>query len=187
MKDMYKQIRKELQNSFKNKVPRHIHMLTACLIANIFFDCKVLDMKFEEAQAKELDCLQRILLTLPDKTEIADFERAKPIIIDWIFRYMKYFEKDDGGTEEETYPADDDRRRPYDEYGVIKKNFIAIYPTTFKDMLRSYDFSPEMIIKQLADDGFITRDGDHLEKRVRIKGNQLKRMIVIDKSKLSDE
>ena len=191
MKSMYNQIRKGtanvtgLKNEFSNKVPRHIHMIAAFVTAHIFFDVYILDMDFNDANKKELDCARRVLQILPDKAEIADFERAKPIIRDWFLQHRKKF-VDDSAYGENTTQYNESKT--FEEYGIIKKTFIAFNPKVFKDMLKDYEFSPEMIIKQLADDEFITRDGNNLEKKVRIKGlDKPTRMIVIEKIKLFND
>ena len=190
MKDMYDEIRKGtedspgLQQEFTNKVPRHIQSITAITTANIFFDVHFLDINFEIAYKKEIDCAKRILQTLPDKSEIADFERAKPIIIDWFLQHRKKF-VDDSAYEENTPQYNE--TKSFEEYGIIKKDFIAVNTSVFRKMLNDNDFSPDIVIRQLIDDAFLIRDGKNLEKRIRVKGlDKLIRMTCIDKSKIEE-
>ena len=71
---------------------------------------------------------------------------------------------------------------------IIKKDLIAINTTKLKQLLEANDLSPNMIIAQLAEDGFIIRDGRNYEKLVWVK--ELKkqvRMICIDITKIGEE
>ena len=190
MKDMYDEIRKGtkdspgLQQEFINKVPRHIQSIAAITTANIFFDVHFLNIKFEIAYKQEISCARRILQTLPDKKEMADFERAKPIIINWFLQHRKKF-VDDSAYEENTPQYNE--TKSYEEYGILKKDFIAVNTTVFRKMLNDNDFSPDIVIRQLIDDGFLIRDGKNLEKRIRVKGlDKLIRMTCIDKSKIEE-
>ena len=115
---------------------------------------------------------------------MADFERAKPIIINWFLQHSKKF-VDDSAYEENTPQYNE--TKSYEEYGIIKKDFIAVNTTVFRKMLNDNDFSPDIVIRQLIDDGFLIRDGKNLEKRIRVKGlDKLIRMTCIDKSKIEE-
>ena len=189
----YKEIR---QRMFKQygifKVPRHIDQISSICAALVFFnkfvgfdDGTLADSESEFKDTKtdrnELDCCGYILDKLPDNSSIADFERVKPIIRDWYLQHQSNF-IDDSQNDETTAPKYNDSKN-YDTYGIIKKDFVAVYPKVIREMLENEGFAPDMIIKQLIDDGFLLHDNDKLCKRIRINEGRVY-VIAISKEKL---
>ena len=162
MKAKYLEINYDLfQLMYQGKIPTHIDSMAAIAVANAYFDVKFLDMTLDEALKKEVPCAAHILKTLPDRNKIADFMRAKPLIRDWILSHPKdfiqagEFEDSNGEGQLELKAAG------YQENGVIRKNYVAILPSIFENFMIEQGFS-QLTINQLADDGFIIRNGRNL-------------------------
>ena len=180
MIDTFKKFTTGNSNFFKrnpNKVPLHINSIAAIAVAWKFFLQYFLD--FDENDAEIIARMQAnlILRDLPDNKDISDAERAKNIVRDWINSHPKFFIKPNDDNDDES------QAEAFETYGIIKDNYIAVFTSKFKQMLTDNGFNADMVIRQLADDGFIIRNGKNLEKPVRVN-KKLIRMIVIDKKQL---
>lgn len=170
---------------FESKIPLHINSIAAITVATAHFCKKFLGMTENEALTLSVRAAFKILRSLPDEIAIADYIRAKAIIIDWFLLNKKKFVDDSEYSSESPQYND---TKSFEEYGIIKKNLIAINTTKLKQLLEDNDLSPNMIISQLAEDGFIIRDGKHYDKLVWVK--ELKkqvRMTCIDITKIGEE
>ena len=170
-----------LFKEFTNKIPLHISNMAAIMTASVHFYKNFLGIAEDKAFNMALDSTRRILQILPNEVEIADYIRSKEYIRDWIDSHPKNFMQ--------PVPSEDGKfidaqAEAYETFGVIRDTYVAIYPSKFKEMLTGYNFSAEMITKQLADSSFITRgDRNNIAKLIKFN-NKPKRMIVIEKDKL---
>ena len=180
IKTSFRNLVSSWQDKFEAKSFTHIDSIAAITTANIFFDVNLLSMSEDEAINYETKCAERIIELLPDRVEIAEHERAKTHIRDWILSNPKKFIQQDELSDDTTTQG---AAEAYETFGVIRKSFIAVYTSRLKSMLTDEGFSAEMVIKQLANDGFFKRDGKHLETRVRVGGERIP-MTVIIKNKL---
>ena len=186
LKDLFKTMTRgkdgipSMFQAFKGKVPLHINSMAAIQVANIFFDIHFLGMSKADAFVFEGDCVERIMATLPDEVEIADYIRAKAYISDWIDSHPKNFMQPvpvEGGR------VIDAQAEGYETYGVIKNDFVAIFPTHFKKFLSDNGFNADMVTEQLAKDGFIISDNSRNTKVIKMNGKTA-RMIVISREEL---
>ncbi len=175
-----------LYEMFPAKIPLHIDTISAITIANILF-CKMIGDTSRETEQFYLQWAVDMLATLPDEIEIKDSERAKDFIRDWMLSHPRNFTylidaKDDPNTR--SYETDSDISG-YEKFGAWRQKYVAVFPTALRKALSDAGFSPDIILKQLADDGFVIRgDARHLARKVRID-DSLVWMICIDKSKLN--
>lgn len=180
MIDTFKKFTTGDSNFFKrnpNKVPLHINSIAAIAVAWKFFLQYFLGFNENDAEITARMQANLILRDLPDNKDISDAERAKNIVRDWINSHPKFFIKPNDDNDDES------QAEAFETYGIIKDNYIAVFTSKFKQMLTDNGFNADMVIRQLADDGFIIRNGKNLEKPVRVN-KKLIRMIVIDKKQL---
>ena len=170
---------------FKNKIPLHISTMTAIMVACTHFFTQILGIKDKETLEIFEECTHRILKKLPNEIEIADYERAKPITREYVASNIKNFI---GGASDNGFVNTPIR-------GVIDDESIKIYPELYKEHLKDKGFSPEKIINELADNGFIERGKDNITQVIRINKTEadnlgikvLARVLVIPKEKFTDE
>ena len=183
-KDLYLQllnggkvIANGLAEQFSAKIPLHIDNI--CVIATAIIACRhlLLGEPLNTIINAEAERAARILEFLPDNTEIGDGVRAMPFIRDWIYSHPKNFMHADADDSDIADPAD-----AFETFGVIKKDCIAVFPSILKRTLASNGFrSPDMIIQQLAKDGYIIKNNGSNKptKVVNINGKST-RMIVLN-------
>ena len=121
------------------------------------------------------------MATLPDEIEIADHMRALNYTSDWINAHPKNFMTQVPGENDRMIDAQEEG---YTRYGAIRSDIIALIPTEYKKFLNDNGFNADMIIKQLADKGYIIRgENNHVFKKIRVE-NKPTRMVVFDRNKL---
>ena len=149
-----------LPSCITGKIPRHINNIAAIATANMFFDMNFLEMTEKEAENQATSHSIDILRDLPDYAQIADYERAKPIIRDMVITNLKRFVRFDkyhkGSEEFELTPEGSDT------YGIIKKDSAGIVRHVLDEWLFKNGFN-ELTKIQLADDGFIIRNGRNID------------------------
>ena len=151
------------QDLFSDKSFNHIDAIAAITIANIFFDIHFLGINENEAIIKNQESAVRILDSLPDRVQIADHVRVQPKIRDWLNMFDNNFihvDKDGEYLPAKSFNA---------TYGIKHKDYVAIYKEAFDNMIRSFEFSPEIILRQLISCGFIRHgDGKNLLCKVSV-------------------
>ena len=186
------------ETSYIYKVPRHIDQMSTIATALIFFN------KFAEFEGSELDdndngftdtvtdmnefkCCGRIIDQLPFNNDIADFERVKPIIRDWILQNIKKFIDDSNYDETIPVNLNGNGVNSYEIFGIVKAKFFGVYPAIFNKMLANEGFSPEMIIKQLIDDDYLIHDKGRKDKKIRTNDEKSTYVIAIPKDKVYEK
>ena len=146
-KDEHEFFIKNLFVEYPNKIPMHLYSLSAIRAALHIFNVYFLNMNPMES-ISELNMIDNIIQQLPDSVEIRDYERAKEYILDWIGENKKSFMQYKAGFIKEA--------ESYQEYGIIRSDgTIAIRPTRLRKELCAAGFSPEMVLQQLVEVGFI--------------------------------
>lgn len=163
IKSTYLEVKSKLMEEFTSKVPLHVMNIATITTANIIFDVFYLEKDMNDSIELEMNCSREIIKTLPENLQISDCERIKPLIIDWIDTHPKNFS--------DTFDSD--------SYGVKRDKFIAIYPTVLHNFIKEYEMVPEILIRQLADDGFTERSKDELKKVVKISGKPKKLYVIL--------
>ena len=125
----------------------HLYSLSAIHAALYMFNVHFLGMNPMES-IRELNMIDNIIQQLPDSVEIRDYERAKEYILDWIGENKKSFMQYKAGFIKEA--------ESYQEYGIMRDDgTVAIRPTRLRKVLSDAGFSPEMVLQQLVEVGFI--------------------------------
>ena len=166
--------------TYKGKIPLNITSMAAIFTANVFFDMHFLGMSKFDAYEFEGDCLDRVMAILPDEIEIADYIRALNYTSDWINAHPKNFMTQ---VPSENGRMVDAQEEGYTRFGAIRSDIIALIPIEYKKFLNNEGFNADMVIKQLADKGYIICGNERVTRLIKIN-NQPTRMIVFDRSKL---
>lgn len=183
--NVFKECRDKFHSHFSTKIPLHRDNIAACATALIAFNWMINPEASEETKIEHvqsvLDWAHDILTKLPDEIEIKDSERAKDFIREWIAGHTKNFTYQIFKQDDPTTPFSecDSGFSGYEKFGAWRKDYIAIFPSTLHHVLETAGFSPDIIFKELANEGFLLHDKGHTTKLVRIDDIRI-RMICID-------
>lgn len=173
MRLMYENLyERQLIIQFSDKVPRHLSTLAVIAVVNVFFDVYFLQMDMSVAEKLEMSCIERIIQQLPKDIEISEHERAKLIIVEWIQSHPKGFAKYVKNEYSHLSSSQEwfNESESYDSLGIIKDDFIGVYPEKLKDMLRNRGFNVEDVIRRLTEEGFILKGKNQITQSTKIEG-----------------
>ena len=149
IKSIYRYLKKEYRTKRPDAVLDHVNFIAAAYTAEIIFDVYLRNLNFENVW-EELHSnnyhIYDILVGLPMEQGTSSAERAKTFIKEFIASRWKHF------VNERDLMAIDP------VYGIIKSDYIALYPYRLKGELKKAGFSPEKIINELLDENFFVRD-----------------------------
>ena len=150
IKSLYKFFRNKLKLKRPDAIVDHINFLSASYTADVFFNFYFRNMEFELVleELNRDEQIHSILKELATEAETTNSEQAKDFIKEFIVSRKRHF----------AINGDNFVQDPI--FGVIKKEYIFIYPQQFRKELKRAGFSPEKTINELIVDNFLTYDDE---------------------------
>ena len=150
IKSTYKFLKKDFKTKRPDAMPDHVNFLAAAFTADIIFNVNFCNAKADNVISElRKSHIFNVLYLLKEERETSNTERAKSYIREFVFSRRKHF------------IIGNDMSRAQDPiFGVIRGNCAEIYQHKFKEELKRVGFSPEKIINELLNEGFLEYKSD---------------------------
>ena len=152
LRRLFQEICQELQKVFPSHLDDHIRYVSLIAVADILINRFFFNTDEETTRFSALKNSISIINMLQTKDDISDVKREWEFILGWIAENNSYF------TNNNSSMIEDDKHKPYTNYGEYKGEYLYINIKSLKNALDKEKYSYKKVIHDLVEEGYIVPD-----------------------------